>query len=157
MNAIVAESRRGRWIPWVFVGGFLVVISANAVLVTAALRSYSGAITTSAYDRGREYGEILAEAERQRALGWRAAVMLQGDAVVVTVRTAEGTPLPADATVTGRLQRPLDQSSLPLAFTPAAAGTWHATATPPAGAWDAVMTVTRSTDRLDLRVRLVAP
>lgn len=157
MNAIAAQAPvRGRWIPWVFVAGFLVVIGVNAVLITAAVGTFTGTTTTGAYDRGLGYGAVLDEAARQRALGWKAEVVRAGGAVVVTVRLPDGSPLPADAAVAGTLQRPLDRTSLPLDFQPSAPGAWRAAADVPApGAWEAVLTVTRGADRLERRQRLV--
>ncbi|TCH98268.1 nitrogen fixation protein fixH [Roseococcus sp. SYP-B2431] len=149
---------RGRWIPWVFVGGFGVVVAVNAVLITAAVTTFTGTTTGGAYDRGRTYGDVLAEAERQRALGWQGAVSRQGGAVVLALRQADGSPLPADATVAGRLQRPLERRALPLHFLPAAPGGWRAAVEIPApGAWEAVLTVTRGADRFELRERLTFP
>ncbi|MBI0537504.1 hypothetical protein D9599_18250 [Roseomonas sp. KE2513] len=159
MNAIAAHPpARGRWIPWVFVAGFLVVIGVNAVLITAAVGTFTGTTTTGAYDRGLGYGAVLDEAARQKALGWKAEIARAGGAVVLTVRLPDGSPLPADASVTGTLQRPLDRTALPLGFQPSAPGTWRAAAEVPApGAWEAVLTVTRGADRLERRQRLVIP
>jgi len=149
---------RSRWIPWVFVGGFGVVIAVNAVLITAAVSTFTGTTTGGAYDRGRAYGEVLAEAERQRALGWRGTVSRRDGAVSVDLRQADGAPLPADAIVSGRLQRPLERAALPLEFLPSAPGGWRAAAEVPApGIWEAVLTVTRGGDRFELRERLTFP
>jgi len=158
MNAISPANPRSRWIPWVFVAGFGVVVAVNAVLITAAISTFTGTTTAGAYDRGRGYGEVLAEAARQQALGWRTAVSRTEGAVLLAVRLPDGTPLPADALVTGVLQRPLERFALPLAFQPSAPGGWRAAAEVPApGAWEAVLTVTRGTDRLELRERLTFP
>lgn len=149
---------RGRWIPWVFVGGFGVVVTVNAVLITAAVTTFTGITTTGSYNRGLGYGDVLAEAARQQALGWSGRIARADGFVVIALRQADGTPLPADAVVTGRLQRPLERTSLPLEFQPSAPGGWRAAAAVPApGAWEAVLTVTRGTDRLELRERLTFP
>ncbi|MBS7813740.1 FixH family protein [Roseococcus pinisoli] len=158
MSSASPAIRRSRWIPWVFVAGFGVVIAVNAVLITAAVTTFTGTTTVGAYDRGRGYGAVLAEAERQRALGWRAAVVRSGDAVQIAVRQPDGAPLPADATVTGFLQRPLERTTMPLVFQPSAPGVWRASAEAPApGAWEAVLTVRRGEERLELRERLTFP
>lgn len=152
------SGRRGRWIPWVFVGGFGVVVAVNAVLITAAVSTFTGTTTRGAYNRGLEYGEVLAEAARQRALGWRGTVVRAGDAVQVSLRLSDGSPLPADAVVTGTLQRPLERTALPLDFQPTGPGGWRAVAAVPApGAWEAVLTVLRGTDHFELRERLSFP
>lgn len=148
---------RGRWIPWVFVAGFLVVIGVNGVLITAAVGTFTGTTTTGSYDRGLGYGAVLEEAARQRALGWQGRVSRVEGGISLLVRLPDGAPLPADAVVTGTLQRPLDRTALPLAFQPAAPGAWRAAADAAPGAWEAVLTVTRGADRLELRERLVIP
>lgn len=149
---------RGRWIPWVFVAGFGLVVAVNAVLITAAVRTFTGTTTSGAYNRGLDYGEVLAEAQRQRVLGWSGRISRGEGAVLVALRGPDSTPLPADALVAGRLQRPLERLSLPLDFAPAGPGSWRAAAEVPApGAWEAVLIVTRGGDRFELRERLVFP
>lgn len=158
MNVIAQPSpTRGRWIPWVFVAGFLVVIGVNGVLITAAVGTFTGTTTTGSYDRGLGYGAVLEEAARQRALGWQGRVSRVEGGVALSVRLPDGAPLPADAAVTGTLQRPLDRTALPLAFQPSAPGTWRAAVEAAPGAWEAVLTVARGADRLEVRERLVIP
>ena len=65
-------SRRSRWIPWTFVGGFGVVVAVNAVLVVFAMTSWSGLETEQAYQKGLAYNETLAAVAEQEARGWNA-------------------------------------------------------------------------------------
>ncbi len=156
MTTTTTPKPRGRWIPWVFLGGFATVVAVNAVLITAAVRTYAGTTTVGAYDRGRGYAGVLAEAERQRALGWQGEAALRDGAVLLSVLQRDGSPLPADAEVSGVLQRPLERARVALLFQPSGPGLWRAAGdTLAAGAWDAVLTVTRGTDRLEFRERLV--
>ena len=154
-----APARRSQWIPWLFVGAFGVVVAVNGILITQAVRTYTGTTTTAAYDRGRSYGEVLAEAARQKALGWKSHVTREAGGVALSVQLPDGSALPADAQVSGLLQRPLERATIALDFQPAAPGTWRAAAAerPAAGAWEAVLTVTRGADRMELRERLVFP
>ena len=55
---------RGRWIPWTYAAGMLVVIAVNAVLITAALRSFPGLVVQRPYDRGIAYNEELRQIGR---------------------------------------------------------------------------------------------
>lgn len=71
MSSLVA--RRSRWIPWVFVAGFGVIVAANATMVLFAFGSWRGLATTEAYDKGRRYNHIIAERRQQEALGWEFA------------------------------------------------------------------------------------
>lgn len=65
------EARRGRWYPWLFVAGFMVVIAVNGVMVTLAIDSFAGLETDHPYERGLAYNETLAAARAQDALGWQ--------------------------------------------------------------------------------------
>jgi nitrogen fixation protein FixH len=67
-----ADAGRGRWIPWTFVGFFLVIFAVNGVLVWAALSSWTGLETTDSYERGLVYNRALKAEKEQVALGWRA-------------------------------------------------------------------------------------
>ena len=37
--------RRSAWIPWVFVGGMLLVVAVNGVLIVAAVGTFTGVTT----------------------------------------------------------------------------------------------------------------
>jgi nitrogen fixation protein FixH len=64
----------GWWIPWTFVGCFIVVVAVNAGMVTAALTSFTGLDTANYYRRGLAYNKDLeAQAEQQRR-GWKASL-----------------------------------------------------------------------------------
>ncbi len=65
-----AKSGRDRWIPWVFVAGFLVVLAVNGTMIYVAFATWTGVTTTDAYQRGLAHNARLAEAEAQRQLGW---------------------------------------------------------------------------------------
>ncbi len=65
------DSDRGRWIPWLFVAFFGVVLVVNVTLLVAALHTWTGLETTDAYERGLAYNRALAAAAKQEALGWQ--------------------------------------------------------------------------------------
>lgn len=150
------DPARGRWIPWVFAGMMLIVVAVNGVLIYSAVHSFTGTTTGKAYDRGRAYNHILAEAERQAALGWTPAVSLLGGRLEVTVLDREGSPVPGR--LEGLLHRPLDGRAVPLVFAAVAVGAWSAEAvTPAAGQWEARLTLTDAAGRhLDIRRRVIA-
>ncbi|MGI9499694.1 MAG: FixH family protein [Geminicoccaceae bacterium] len=62
----------GGWIPWVFVGLFLLVLAANGTLVVIAVSTFTGLETTSAYEKGLAYNDRLAAVAEQESLGWKA-------------------------------------------------------------------------------------
>src|SRR5262249_4257009 len=96
-NVVPLRAPRGRWIPWIFVGCFVVIIPVNAVMVAYALKPSPGLRDQAAYAHGVAYNAVLAEAVRQEALGWRLSARLErqtaGDAVVVRATRADGAPL----------------------------------------------------------------
>jgi nitrogen fixation protein FixH len=134
--------RRSAWIPWVFVGGMLTVFAVNTGLVYAALSTFTGVTVGRAYERGRGYDQVLAEAARQDALGWSARVTLAEDGMLVLVaQDRDGHPLAV--AVRGVLHRPLEGIDLPLDFATAGAGRWIAAVQAPrAGQWEARLTLT---------------
>ena len=69
----------GRWIPWTFLAGFLVVLAANATLVIVALSSWTGLTTERAYAQGVNYNQTLAAARAQEALGWQAELSVEAE------------------------------------------------------------------------------
>ena len=61
----------GWWYPWIFVGGMLVVIAVNGVLITMAVSTFSGIQTEEHYRKGLAYNQALAAAEAQERRGWQ--------------------------------------------------------------------------------------
>jgi nitrogen fixation protein FixH len=148
---------RDRWIPWAFVGGMLLVVAVNAVLIFFALTTFTGVTTGKAYDRGRAYNHVIEAAARQEALGWRAEVTLRGADLVVTVADRDGAPLPGR--IEGRLLRPLEGTTQPLDFSATAIGAFRAeTGARQPGQWDAQLRFTGAGGQaIDIRQRLILP
>lgn len=71
-NAQTAEGRRRSWIPYAFIGFFVVVVAVNAIMLTVAIDTFSGIETKSHYIRGLEYNQNLQAVAEQQARGWRA-------------------------------------------------------------------------------------
>jgi nitrogen fixation protein FixH len=149
------DPKRGRWIPWVFVGGMATVVAVNLVLVVAALSTFTGVTTGHAYDRGRTYNAVIEEAARQDALGWTPRVTLDGNVLSLALTDRDGQPVPAR--VEGVLLRPLEGAALTLDFVAAGPGRFIAFAEGVAhGQWEARLTATsRRGERLDIRQRIV--
>ena len=121
------DPRRSRWIPYAFVAGMLLVIAVNAVLVYAALSTFTGVTVAKSYERGRGYNQVLAEAARQEALGWRAEVAWSGGRLRVAVSDREGVPVAGR--LDGEMLRPLEGTRRPLSLAAAGAGRWVAAQT----------------------------
>ncbi len=150
------DPRRSRWIPWAFVGAMLLVVVVNGLMAALALSTFTGVTTPRPYDRGRTYNDVLAEAARQDALGWRGSVELAEGQLRVRVSDARGAAV--TGVLEGILQRPLTRQALPLAFIAAGPGLWLAEAQPALpGQWEARLTLFGSEGPFDIRARVLAP
>lgn len=152
----VIEPRRSAWIPWVFVGGLLLVVAVNAVLIVTAISSFTGLTTGHAYDKGRAYNHVLAEAARQDALGWSSHVTLAEGLLRVVVRDRAGNPVAGR--LEGVLRRPIEGTEQPFDAASATPGEWLAPVALRAGQWEARLRLTAADgSHLDIRQRVIAP
>ncbi|MBS7790027.1 FixH family protein [Roseococcus sp. SDR] len=150
------DPNRGRWIPWVFVGGMAVVVAVNAVLITQAIGTFTGVTVGQSYDRGRTYNHVLAEAARQDALGWTLNTRLEGGRLTVNARENSGASV--RGVLEGHMLRPLDGERVAL---PDTAGTGRFTIELPelrAGLWEfRGLLVSEQGARHDIRQRFTLP
>ncbi|MCQ4158561.1 FixH family protein [Roseomonas sp. GC11] len=154
-GTIPFDPRRGRWIPWVFVGALGLVIAVNGVLIWKALSTFTGVTQGHAYDRGLAYNDVLAETARQEALGWNATLRVEGERLVVELRDRAGAPVPG--VLRGDMERPLEGGTVPLEIAAEGPGRFTAPlALPRRGQWEArlVMTGPRG-EEFDIRERVV--
>lgn len=158
MSETTFDPRRSRWIPWAFVGGFAVVIAVNAILIWASISTFTGVTVTRAYERGRGYDQVLAEAARQDALGWTARVQLADGRLRVTAVDRDGRPI--SGRIEGVLRRPVTGEDLAIDFRSGSAGAWTAPIgdLPHRGVWEARLTLWGPGEQpLDIRERLFVP
>jgi nitrogen fixation protein FixH len=142
----------GSWIPWLFVGFFLVVVAANATMIWFATESWTGLATNNAYDKGLRYNRNLEAAERQARLGWqprltaRVVQGFQAEAELVLV-DAQGAPV-RDAEVLATLERPTqDGSDFKVPLAQEEAGVYRAAFDLPLiGLWDIHLTIRQGDD-----------
>ncbi len=159
-----ADPRRSRWIPWAFVAFMGVVIAVNAVFVWLALSTFTGTTVDRAYERGRLYNEVLAEAERQRAIGWRFEIAFrpaaeQRGTLFVYARDASGVPLDRlefEAIALRPLERP---DPLPLALRESGRGRYVAEIDlPKRGQWEVRLAARRGeVGPVEVRERIIVP
>ena len=151
------DPKRGRWIPWVFVGGMALVVTVNALLVWFSLSTFTGVTVPRAYERGRGYDAVLAEAARQDALGWRGEISLEAGVLRLAMQDAAQQPL--HGRVEGVLLRPLEGVEVPLGFTATGNGRFAARMEAlRAGQWEARLTFfDPSGTAFDMRKRFILP
>ena len=157
MNRQAHDPNRGRWIPWAFAGAMLLVVVVNMVMVYFATSTFTGVTVQRYYERGRGYEQVIAEAARQDALGWKADVALGGGALRIAATDREGRPV--HGRVEGVLMRPLEGTEIALAFNATGGGRWAAEVQPPRpGVWEARLTLFGPNETaFDIRQRVMAP
>ncbi|CAH0133206.1 FixH family protein [Roseomonas sp. CECT 9278] len=151
------DPKRSRWIPWAFVGGMALVVVVNGIMAYYAISTFTGVTVPRAYERGRGYGQVLAEAARQDALGWTAHVTLAGGALAVIATDRDGRGIPGR--IEGILLRPLEGHEFPLDFVARGTGRWAAQALPAQrGQWEARLTLFGPDGTpFDIRRRVAVP
>lgn len=102
------QRRLGRRVLWYLIGGFGIVIAANAALVVFALSSWTGLETTHAYDRGLHYNDVLAAAEAQAARGWTSKLRYEGGRLTVQLNDRDGNGI-AGQRVAATFKRPTQE------------------------------------------------
>ena len=105
-----ALAPRGRYIPWLFVAGFAIVVGVNAIMITFAIGSFSGLYTPKPRERGLHYNDVVAEQKVRDALGWRIETAWRADTgrLELAVSDAAGQPL-TGARVSAELVRPVEK------------------------------------------------
>jgi nitrogen fixation protein FixH len=68
---IRAPRQKGWYIPWIFVGLFLVVAAVNGVMIHFAFSSWTGLQTEEHFLKGIKYNQDLAGARAQAERGWQ--------------------------------------------------------------------------------------
>ncbi|QJP14283.1 FixH family protein [Starkeya sp. ORNL1] len=145
--AVSGRPITGRLVLACLVGFFGVIFIANGILVRAALSSFGGVETDSAYQAGLVFKRDEAEAAAQAARHWKVDVHL--DAANLDVRAAgpDGTPL-AGLDLVARLHHPYDSrldEEIPVRAV--AAGAWRGAPDAVPGQWDLVVELYKDGER----------
>lgn len=162
MNAAITWARQGsRWIPLCFVAFFLGLFTVDAVLVTLALRNFSGVAVEGHFEKGLHYNETLDALRAQDALGWDVALQhasLGAGALRLdlALSDAAGQPLRATAVTVDFLRPSHDGYDARHALAEQSAGRYALeTELPLLGLWDAQITVERDGARHISKHRLM--
>ncbi len=155
----VVRARKGHWIPWIFVGGFFVVVAANGALVLFSIGTFSGLTTTEPYTKGLRFNDTLRLAETQRRLGWRIATHIdrsrpQYVSIDLVATERDGAPL-LGAQVSAEIVRPLERAhDFAAVFEDAGRGRHQLSlALPHPGQWEVRYRIRRNGDLAEIRER----
>lgn len=149
---------RDRLIPWYFVMAFLVVLAVNAVFVYVAITSNSGVVTEHAYEKGLDYNDIKAEADKQLALGWNGVIDYADGVLQFTLKDKNQTPL-TDAHAIAYIERPLEPAlNRKIVLEEKAPGDYAATVPfPKKGQWHIAVSVLWQQQTYQISKKLIIP
>jgi nitrogen fixation protein FixH len=148
-----------RWFPLAIAGGIGLVVAVNIGMVYAAIHTFPGKSGDEGFALSNHYDAVLAQVERDAALGWSVVARADGDGrPVVTLTGPDGVPL-RGASVAARAERPIGAEAVPaLSFTETAPGRYAADASlPAAGQWDLTLSVTATGHEIAATRRVYAP
>ncbi len=105
-----ASRQPGWYIPWIYVGVFMIVLAVNGVMVHFAMSSWTGVETENHFIKGLGYNNDLAGARAQAERGWQVEPQFTSTeprkaVIAITARDKAGHVL-KDATVTVTMIRP---------------------------------------------------
>jgi len=99
----------GRMVLFAMVGFFMVVAGANAVMMTAAIRTMPGVDVKSAYETSQHFNGEIARMQAQAERGWQAGAQLRridsNAELAFSLRDRGGAPV-TGLTVAARLEHP---------------------------------------------------
>ena len=158
MNANMSAPRQrgeitGKTVLFCFVAFFGVVAAVNAVMVRAAVTTFAGTQTDSAYKAGLAYKGEEKAAATQAALHWTVEGRLVRDTTgnaVLTVDVKDATRSSVfGVDITARLAHPLNaRLDRTIVLARATDGTFRGITDAPTGQWTLTIDVTRDQDRL---------
>jgi len=142
----------GRMVLICFVAFFAVVAAVNAVMIRAAVSTFGGVETESAYQAGRAFERETAAVAAQDALHWQVAGKISADLAATRIEVvaddAGGTPL-TGLRASARLVHPADRrADRTVALTEDAPGRFHGTDAPLSGQWALVIELSRDGARV---------
>ena len=155
MAANLDASRRpltGRMVLLCLVAFFAVVLLANGILIRAAVSTFGGLETASAYQAGQAFARETDAARAQDARQWQVKAnvrLADGEAVVeIEARDAAGTPL-AGLEASAAMHHPASRrSDHAVALSEGASGRFRGSAPATAGQWDVLIELSRGGERL---------
>ncbi|PLX37479.1 MAG: nitrogen fixation protein FixH [Hyphomicrobiales bacterium] len=114
MSELTGKPITGRHVLIGLIIFFLVVATANGVLMWYAMKSWSGLEVESSYEAGREFPDEIAAARQQETKGWKVGIETERDAsstaqIRVTATDAGDTPING-LSFTGQLTRPINSA-----------------------------------------------
>ncbi len=141
---------------------FGVIIVANAIFITLAVRSFPGESEEKPYIQGLNYNKVLADRAEQAALGWRAEVVRAertGDGAIIGLRLYDAADQPLlRLRIEGVLKRPAYKGEdTAITFNLTSEGVYQASVSPLSpGVWDlSAEAANEKGERFDVAARMM--
>jgi len=154
----------GRHVLLMLVAFFAVIIAANAIFITVALKSFPGESQKKSYLQGIHYNDRLAERIVQDRLGWQAqitSVERNGDGAFIEMHLSDARNDPLRVLVSdAELRRPVHHhEDKQLSFRALGDGVYRSDIEALAsGVWDLTAVAKNARDeRFDIRARIIVP
>jgi nitrogen fixation protein FixH len=124
------------WHVLAIVGLFFgTIIGVNVVMAVAATGSFPGLVAENSYVASQRYNELLAEARRQDAAGWRHELAVEDGVLRFSLATQAGSPA-TGLDVVAHAGRPSSaREDRVVTFAAGAAGVYLSNTPLPAGRW----------------------
>lgn len=154
----------GWWYPWLFVGGFAIVIAVNGTMAFLAVDTWTGLETEQPFQRGQAYNQELAQKAAQDKLGWTVTLDAgslsrgEGGELRLSFQDAQNQGV-GNLTIEAQAFRPTqDGFDQPLTFIEQGGGVYAAPARLPLpGQWELRITASRADEVFKMRQRIQVP
>jgi nitrogen fixation protein FixH len=142
----------GRTVLISLIAFFCVVALANAIMIRAAVTTFSGVETGSAYQAGQNFKYEAEAARAQQERHWQVRADVRpadgGTLIEIDARDAAGRPL-VGLEATAQLQHPTDRrADHSVALSEQTSGRFRGTAASLAGQWDVLIDLSRGGERV---------
>lgn len=142
----------GHHMAAILISFFAVVIAVNVTMARYASATFGGTVVDNSYVASQKFNGWLAEARKEKALGWAVAAPARDERghVVLRVSGASSEPL-SGAGLTARAEHPLGRApEQALRFIETAPGTYRSTDPLAEGRWKLRIHIIRGADTLDI-------
>jgi len=113
MTASPSPSRplTGRQVVLGFVVFFGVLIVAQVAFIVIAVSTHTGIVSKQPYRKGLNYGERIAQSEKQKELGWKESISLseKQDRLILHIENKQSAPV-SGLNLSGILSRPVHKN-----------------------------------------------
>ena len=101
----------GRQVILGFVAFFAVLIIAQVAFIYIAVSTHTGMVSQQPYRKGLNYGERIAQSDKQKQLGWKTSFSLSDkqDRLILSIENKENAPV-SGLTLSGQLSRPVHKN-----------------------------------------------